>query len=126
MNVWTVLFKKSEPAPKDEAAPVALNCILHFLARRDEADEGFIVTTKALSTRSFVYQTRARLRVGETLRIKVVSGSYSIDVGCRVASVPDGLQPTVEPTIEFVGLDDMQRRILSNLIQRYRKKLPAS
>jgi hypothetical protein len=121
-------FRKS-PQLADADSRTYLSCILHFLARRHEGDEGFIVTTQCLGTRDFVYFTRTQLNPGETLRLKIVSGSHALDVRCVVQTIGEpGVVSTDDrgPVMSFLDLTDYERRVIHNMMQRFKANIASA
>ena len=122
--MWPVSYFRKQPQARVEPEePVRLSCILHFLARRNDADEGFIITTQCLSTERFEYFTRTAVTPGETLLVKIVSGPHVLDLRCVVQTVTDTLNPRPDgpaPIMTFPDLTDYQRRVILNLMQRFR------
>lgn len=121
--MWPASHFRKNPAAVDAEEMTRLSCILHFLARRNDNDEGFIITTRRLSTREFEYHTRTPLQPGETLRLKVVSGAHVLDVRCTVqTTMAPGVQSADGrgPLMAFLDLTDYERRVIYNMIQRFR------
>ena len=119
--MWNRFLKhrpSETPAPAEEPRP--LNAIVNFLARRGDADEGFVVNTKRLGTHQFEYHTFSKVSPGEVLQLKIVSGPTVLDVKAAVltASVPTALHQT--GIMSFTDLTTHDRKAISRIIQKFR------
>ena len=121
IRMWpTFLFKKSSSAPTPSGDPVPLNSIVNFLARRSDADEGFIVSTQNLGTDRFEYHTFTPLLPGEVLRLKIVAGPNVLDVKAIVMTTSEHGATHNTGVIGFCELKPHQRDLLTNIMQRFR------
>ena len=99
--------------------PVQLSCILHFLARRGSDDDGFVLTTRALSESAFVFVSPARLSEGQALSLKIVSGARHVDVTGVVARLEEAPRGYCRGEIAFVDLGSEARTLIVDLIRRF-------
>jgi len=122
-TLWPVSHFRKSPRKAETEETTSLSCILHFLARRNDQDEGFIVTSQRMSTSELEYFTRTPLQSGETLILKMVSGPHVLDVRCAVQTVMEPGQLGSGgrgPILSFIDLTDFERRVIYNMIQRFR------
>ncbi|MBM3461140.1 MAG: hypothetical protein FJX76_03465 [Armatimonadetes bacterium] len=127
--MWPVSHFRKGPRTSDSEEMTRLSCILHFLARRNDHDEGFVVTTQCLSTSQFEYFTRANVQPGEVLRLKVVSGPHVLELKAVVQTVMEPGQVGYGgrgPMMSFLDLTDYERRVIYNMVQRFRAPIAAS
>jgi hypothetical protein len=114
---------KQAPAPM--AAPIQLAGLVHFLVRRHLSDEGWTLTTPAMSADLVTYNKGAvEFRPGDRLYVKFVVGAHVIEVRARVP-VPGEVTVSGSrlPCLVLTDVGEREKRLLGNLIDRYARHI---
>ena len=115
-------FLRPAAVPAAETvALVPLQNLVGVLARRQQGSEDFRMSVRALSERQCEAHTYEPVKVGEHLRIKVVTGSQALDVDAVVMNVSpaeSGSRAWVA-LMGFVQPTAVQRQAFRSLLSRH-------